>query len=178
MILRDLPPLSVSLLAVLCISTVVHANTLAVAASHSLDVCKDGGGGGGSGGGGGGGSGGGGGGSSGSGSASSGSGGGAAAAAASVGSSTISVGSSNLGGAIGAGIGTGNATGGGAAAAGPSGGAAGAGGSANGISRFATPEERRAFALRAMYFRGDVYRSTADCLTAAYTQRVPLDLCR
>jgi hypothetical protein len=41
-----------------------------------------------------------------------------------------------------------------------------------------TPEERRAFTLRAMYFRRELYRSAADCLTAAHAQRLPLDLCR
>lgn len=42
-----------------------------------------------------------------------------------------------------------------------------------------SPRDRaRAFALRAVYFRRELYRSTADCLTAAYTQRLPLDLCQ
>jgi hypothetical protein len=41
-----------------------------------------------------------------------------------------------------------------------------------------SPEGRRAFQLRAVYFRRELYKSTADCLTAAYTQRLPLDLCR
>jgi len=34
------------------------------------------------------------------------------------------------------------------------------------------------YTLRAVYFNAERYRSKADCLTAAYTARVPLDLCR
>jgi len=42
-------------------------------------------------------------------------------------------------------------------------------------SREETP---RAYQLRAVYFRRDQFKSAADCLTAAYSQRLPLDLCR
>ncbi|WP_170303642.1 hypothetical protein [Reyranella soli] len=34
------------------------------------------------------------------------------------------------------------------------------------------------FQLRAVYFPRTRYKSTADCLTAAYSQNLPLDLCR
>ena len=36
----------------------------------------------------------------------------------------------------------------------------------------------RPYSLRAIYFRRDQFRSTADCLTAAYTQRLPLEVCQ
>jgi hypothetical protein len=39
-------------------------------------------------------------------------------------------------------------------------------------------ERARAYSMRAIYFRREQYRSASDCLTAAYTQRLPLDLCR
>jgi hypothetical protein len=39
-------------------------------------------------------------------------------------------------------------------------------------------ERARAYSLRAIYFRRDLFKSPSDCLTAAYTQRLPLDLCR
>ena len=42
-----------------------------------------------------------------------------------------------------------------------------------------TQQERaRAYSLRAIYFNRDRYKTEADCLTAAYTQKLPLDLCR
>jgi hypothetical protein len=43
----------------------------------------------------------------------------------------------------------------------------------------ASPREEmpRTYQLRAVYFRRDLFKSTADCLTAAYTQRLPLSLC-
>ena len=34
------------------------------------------------------------------------------------------------------------------------------------------------FQLRAVYFPRDRYKSTADCLTAASSQNLPLDVCR
>jgi hypothetical protein len=34
------------------------------------------------------------------------------------------------------------------------------------------------FQLHAVYFPRDRYKSTADCLTAASSQGLPLDLCR
>jgi hypothetical protein len=34
------------------------------------------------------------------------------------------------------------------------------------------------YSLRAIYFRRDQFRSTSDCLTAAYTQRLPLEVCQ
>ena len=36
----------------------------------------------------------------------------------------------------------------------------------------------RPYSLRAIYFRRDQFKSTADCLTAAYTQRLPLEVCQ
>jgi hypothetical protein len=39
-------------------------------------------------------------------------------------------------------------------------------------------EEARAYRLHPLYFQRDHFRSTADCLTAAYTQRLPFDVCR
>jgi len=44
----------------------------------------------------------------------------------------------------------------------------------------ATPleEKPRAYQLHPLYFRRDQFESVADCLTAAYSQKLPLDLCR
>jgi hypothetical protein len=39
-------------------------------------------------------------------------------------------------------------------------------------------EKARTFQLRPVYFRRDLFNSTADCLTAAHSQQLPLDLCR
>jgi hypothetical protein len=39
-------------------------------------------------------------------------------------------------------------------------------------------EKPRAYQLRPVYFRRDQFESAADCLTAAYSQKLPLDLCR
>jgi hypothetical protein len=36
----------------------------------------------------------------------------------------------------------------------------------------------RPYSLRAIYFRRDQFRSAADCLTAAYTQALPLEVCQ
>ena len=42
-----------------------------------------------------------------------------------------------------------------------------------------TQQERaRAYSLRAIHFNRDRYSTAADCLTAAYTRQLPLDLCR
>lgn len=38
--------------------------------------------------------------------------------------------------------------------------------------------DRRTYQLRAIYFRRDLFESTADCLTAAHAQQLPLELCR
>jgi hypothetical protein len=34
------------------------------------------------------------------------------------------------------------------------------------------------YALRGIYFRREIYESTADCLTAASAKGLPLDLCQ
>jgi hypothetical protein len=39
-------------------------------------------------------------------------------------------------------------------------------------------QSARPYSLRAIYFRRDQFRSTSDCLTAAYTQRLPLEVCQ
>lgn len=66
-----------------------------------------------------------------------------------------------------------------AAAVGNGGNGNGASSGDSGGSDGLSPQEgARAFALRAVYFRREAYASTADCLTAAYTHRLPLDLCR
>jgi hypothetical protein len=39
-------------------------------------------------------------------------------------------------------------------------------------------QKARAYQLHAVYFRRDMFKSTADCLTAAYTQRLPLEVCQ
>jgi hypothetical protein len=36
----------------------------------------------------------------------------------------------------------------------------------------------RPYSLRAIYFRRDQFKTTADCLTSAYTQRLPLEVCQ
>jgi hypothetical protein len=36
----------------------------------------------------------------------------------------------------------------------------------------------RPYSLRAIYFRRDQFKTTADCLTAAYSQRLPLEVCQ
>jgi hypothetical protein len=45
----------------------------------------------------------------------------------------------------------------------------------------ASPAEReklRSYQLRPVYFSRDRFKSTADCMTAAYSQGLPVDLCR
>jgi len=44
--------------------------------------------------------------------------------------------------------------------------------------RLGRREDPWTYALRGVYFKRDSYSSTADCLTAAYAQELPLDLCR
>ena len=34
------------------------------------------------------------------------------------------------------------------------------------------------YSIEAIYFNAKAYSSAADCLTAAYARRLPLDLCR
>jgi hypothetical protein len=84
-------------------------------------------------------------------------------------------GSGGGGGGDGGGGGSGGGSGGGGRAGGAVGGGAGGVGSSDGLS----PQDRaRAFALRAVYFRREAYRSTVDCLTAAYARHLPIDLCQ
>jgi hypothetical protein len=55
----------------------------------------------------------------------------------------------------------------------------GGGGSVDGWSRSqALQSPSRLYFLRAQYFRRELFKSTADCLTAAYTQRLPLEVCQ
>jgi hypothetical protein len=45
----------------------------------------------------------------------------------------------------------------------------------------ASPAERqklRSYQLRPVYFPRDRYTSTADCMTAAYSKGLPVDVCR
>jgi hypothetical protein len=45
----------------------------------------------------------------------------------------------------------------------------------------ASPAERerlRSYKLQPVYFRRDAFKTTADCMTAAYSQKLPLDVCR
>ncbi len=74
------------------------------------------------------------------------------------------------------------AAGGGGGGGGSGGGGAGdasggvdAGGDPSGATSL---QGARPYSLRAIYFRRDQFRSTADCLTAAYTQRLPLEVCQ
>jgi hypothetical protein len=89
--------------------------------------------------------------------------------------------SSNLAGGPGVGIATGTGPSSAAAAAnGAASGAAGDGGWGGGgyYGRGTAQERARAFSLRAKYFRHDLYKSDADCLTAAYAQQLPLEMCK
>jgi hypothetical protein len=158
--------------------------------ANAPDLCASGGGGGGSGGGGGGSGGGGGNGSSGGGGTGGGGGGtgngassagvSAAPSASAVSTSSVSatgnpVGTTNFGTADGVATAT---IGGGANGA--NAGAAGTSPGGGGDSRTATALLRanRPYALRAVYFRRELYRSTADCLTAAHAQHLPLEVCQ
>jgi hypothetical protein len=40
------------------------------------------------------------------------------------------------------------------------------------------PPANRLFTLQAIYFRRESFKNTADCLTAAYSQQLPLEVCR
>jgi hypothetical protein len=89
----------------------------------------------------------------------------------------------NLGGAAGAGIATGSGAGSvgaanGSASNGASNGAAGGWDTGSYYGRGTQEERARAYSLRAIYFNRDRYRTEADCLTAVYTQQLPLELCR
>ncbi len=46
------------------------------------------------------------------------------------------------------------------------------------LSAQGTRADMRSYTLTAVYFRHDEFGSTADCLTVAHMQRLPLDLCR
>ena len=148
---------------------------VASAPTNALDTCAAGGGGGGGGGGGSGGSGGG---SGGAGAASGAASGGAASAAPSnSGASLSAVGTTNSFSAPN-GAGNASAVGGanGANGVGPGGGGGSVGG---GLSE--TPSLQRGdrfYTVRAIYFRRESFKSTADCLTAAHAQHLPLEVCR
>jgi len=50
-----------------------------------------------------------------------------------------------------------------------------------GDGRSETPSLQRGdpfYTLRAIYFRRESFKSTADCLTAAHAQQLPLEVCR
>jgi hypothetical protein len=66
----------------------------------------------------------------------------------------------------------GSAAGGNGAAAG------GGGGTAAGGFEAQRRDLAKPYSTRAIYFRRELFRSTADCLTAAYTQHLPLEVCR
>lgn len=76
------------------------------------------------------------------------------------------------------GVGLGGATIGGVGNGAPGGNGIGgidAGGDPSGATSL---QGSRPYSLRAIYFRRDQFKSTADCLTAAYTQRLPLEVCQ
>ena len=85
------------------------------------------------------------------------------------------MGTTNFGTADGAGAATigGGTNGANAAAAGT-----GPGGGGDSRSATALLRANRPYALRAIYFRRESYKSTADCLTAAHAQHLPLEICR
>ncbi|HZB53816.1 MAG TPA: hypothetical protein VE527_09310 [Reyranella sp.] len=155
---------AVCLLAVLSIGTTVLP---AWAADHDANNCAAGGGGG-SGGGGGGGSGAGSGGSAGS------TGGEAAASGVGVGPAANSVAPADNGGVrLGIRSGIGGVGNGGVGGSG--GGGIDAGGDPFGATSL---QGARPYSLRAIYFRRDQFRSASDCLTAAHTRRLPLEVCQ
>jgi len=93
------------------------------------------------------------------------------------------VGATNLAGPPSIGIATGSGASNGAgngASAGGSGSDGGSGGWSWGSFMAAAPleEKARAYTLHPVYFQRDRFKTTADCLTAAYSQRLPLDVCR
>jgi hypothetical protein len=81
---------------------------------------------------------------------------------------------------LGISTGSGPAAANGATASGSTDGSNGDGGySSGGYYGTGTAQERaRAYSLRAIYFRRDFYENAADCLTAAYAQQLPLELCK
>jgi hypothetical protein len=169
---------AVCLLAVLSIGTAVLP---AWAADHGANNCAAGGGGGGSGGGGEGAGGAGGGGSSGGGSgASAGSGGTAVSTGGAAAASSVGVGpaASSVAPAHNGGVGLGIRSGiGGVGNGGVGGNGVGidADGDASGANSL---QGARPYSLRAIYFRRHQFKNTADCLTAANTQRLPLEVCQ
>src|SRR5688572_14718959 len=169
---------AVCLLAVLSICTTVLP---AWAADHDANACAAGGGGGGSGGGGGGGGSGGGGAGGGSSGASGGSGASAGSTGGAAAASSVGVGpaANSVTPAHNGGVGLGIRSGIGGVGNGGVGGIAGGGIDAGGDPSGATSlQGARPYSLRAIYFRRDQFRSPADCLTAAYTQRLPLEVCQ
>jgi hypothetical protein len=182
MTLRGLPT-AVCLLVALGTGTTVHAWT----AEHDANICAAGGGGGGGGSGGGGGgsggggSGGGGGGGSGAG-ASAGNSGNAgsagSAAATSVGVGTVGPATNSVAPTHHGGIATGIGAAIGSAGNGAAGGGVGvdAGGDPSGATSL--QGAARPYSLRPIYFRRDQFKTTADCLTAAYGQGLPLEVCQ
>jgi hypothetical protein len=56
----------------------------------------------------------------------------------------------------------------------------GGSGSTGGRERTLTlqDERGRTYRISARYFRRQLFKSTADCMTAAYAQRLPLELCQ
>ncbi len=151
----------VCLLMVLGICTTVPA----WAADHGAGVCAAGGGGSGSGGGGG------------CGGGSSVGSGAVGAGAGAEGIAASSVTSPNHTGAIAQGIGAAIGVGNGATSGGVSG---GIGVNAGDDQSGATAPQRavQPYSLRAIYFRRDRFKSTADCLAAAHGQGLPLEVCQ
>jgi hypothetical protein len=49
---------------------------------------------------------------------------------------------------------------------------------AGGRSAASSLQADRLYSMRAIYLDRNRFRSVADCLTAAYAQRLPLELCR
>ena len=92
-----------------------------------------------------------------------------------VGPATNSV-APSLNGGIATGIGATIGGAGNGAGGGNGGGGVDAGGDPSGAT--ALQGAARPYALRAIYFRRDQFKTTADCLTAAYTQRLPLEVCQ
>jgi hypothetical protein len=53
------------------------------------------------------------------------------------------------------------------------------GGLGDGRSGIASRQlDNRLYTLHAIYFRREAFKSTADCLTAAYAQQLPLEVCQ
>lgn len=158
-----------------CLLAVLTICTPALPAwTADANTCAAGGGGGGSGGGGGAGG-------AGAGSAGSGGSGGAGASAGGTAAATsvgVSPGANSVAPAHNGGVGLGPGTvirNLGSGEFGPNG---GIGGDAGGDPSAATLQGTRPYSLRAIYFRRGQFRSTSDCLTAAYTQRLPLEVCQ